>query len=248
MSAAGFENPELEQIRNSIAAQYKQKLIELAKQETYTISLNVLKNGIKIEDPLDSSKKYTIYRDWEEKEFQRYKITVSDWKKAEELTALYDSEEDETERKADLLMNLYSFLAKCYLKMSRDNFRRASWGELRPILDACNYRTTHSLADLSDGIYKYFHLDVPVLLNSEELAMVRMYRLWTGKAKTKPTEYNGGIWYEEDLNMVLKMEELEISGHNFKAKKAQGSSGGGGDSSIDAVGDKHSRRTRVRER
>jgi hypothetical protein len=250
MSSSDNESPELKQIRKGIAEQYKQKLIKLAKQDTYTIPLNILENGVEIPDPFNPSKKYVIYREWEEKEFKRHKITVQDWHKAEELKAIYNSEDDDTETKTNLLMNLYSFLAKCYLKMStKDDFVRASWGELRPIIDACDYRTEHSLADISDGIYKYWHLDVPVFLTHEEIEMVRTYRLWTGKAKTKPWEINaGGVKYQEDLSMVLKMEELENSGHNFKAKKAERSSGGGASGGVDADGTRHTKTTKIRER
>jgi type IV secretory pathway VirB9-like protein len=45
-----------------------------------------------------------------------------------------------------------------------------------------------------------------------------MYRLWKDW-NTKPWEYNGGIIYPEDINAVLKMEEMEKSAERFEQEK-----------------------------
>jgi hypothetical protein len=237
-----------------LANQYKDALIELAKQDTYIISVQSLSSGSarKVLDPFDHTKLLTVYTKWEEKKYKRHKITVADYQKVKELSESYNDEEEEQEeeeeedderyrlKKIDQVLALYQFFAQCYLKMSPEEFMRADWGQTRPILDACNYRTVHSLAHTSKALYQYFHLEGEVQLTHAEAECIRRYRLWTGKAKTKPAEYNGGIWYEEDLNEVLKMEELDISGRNYKAKKSQSKGNVGAD------GDVHRKTTRVR--
>lgn len=249
--------------------QYREQIIKLALKDLYIIPVlggggsgSSISESQKVQDPFDRRKTITIYQDWEYKKYRRHKITVADYEKAREMSIDYENEEDEEDdddkedKKSDKLIELYEFLALCYLRMTPDEFLRADWGTTRPVLDACQFRTSHSPADLSQGLYEFFHLDITSHLTDLDYHLLKMYRLWTGKAKTKPWEYNGGFVYEEDLNTLLKMEELQISGENYKAKKerarAENSAGGGGgsgsSSSVGEDGVVHRRSTRFKNR
>jgi len=212
-----------------ITNQYREKIIELAQIDTY-YTIPIL------------TQKTDYYYFWENKQYRRHKITTADYEKAKEMS-LNDHEE---ERDLDDLMELYQFLAMCYLRMPSDEFERSDWGTIRPVLDACQFRTAHSPADLSRGLYEFFHLEITSHLTSSDYDLLKMYRLWTGKARTKPWEYNGGIVYEEDLNTILKMEELQISGDNYKAKKEKARGEGG--SSVGEDGVVHRKTTRFKNR
>ncbi|MBD0328369.1 MAG: hypothetical protein ICV68_18280 [Pyrinomonadaceae bacterium] len=234
--------------------EYKEQLQQLAQQTSYFILLQDTTSGQKIPDPEDVYRRKTVVfygNEWEEVEFKRYKITITDHQRAEELYSRYeefDYEEDDTGGKMDAAMEYYQFLASCYLKMTEDEFKRADWGYLKLVMDACQYRTTRTLPKISRALYEYYHLG-KAKLNDDEYECLRMYRLWTGKAKTKPWEYNGGIVYQEDLNTVLEMEELEISGNNFRAKKQQAeqrAKEGGGSVGEDGV--LHKRTTKIKNR
>src|SRR5215216_680245 len=231
---------------------YRESLQELAAQTTYYIDLQDTTTGQKIVDPFDRRGKTIIVfygNEWETKEYQRNKITVADYQKANELSKQhpgdgerdYEKEEDRTSNEIDAVVEFYKFLALCYLRMTPDEFDRADWGYLKAILDACQYRTVRTLPKFSRALHQYFHLG-KAKLNEDEYEAVKIYRLWSGRAKTKPWEYNGGFVYEEDLNMVLHMEELDISGQNFRAKKEVGGA------QIGADGDVHKKTTRIRER
>jgi hypothetical protein len=240
----------LEDLRNLA---YKQQLQELAQHTTYVILLQDTSTGQKIPDPEDRRKTIIFYGDneWEVKVFKRFKITVDDYKKADELYLYYaeidpdeeEQDDDAGERKIDAIMQFYQFLAVCYLRMSVEDFQRADWGRLKMVLDACQYRTVRTLPKLSKALYEYYHFG-KANLNEDEYECLKTYRLWTGKSKTKPWEYNGGFVYEEDLNMVLQMEELDISGQNFRAKKQQHKAAGGGEVGEDGV--VHRKTTRVK--
>jgi len=212
-----------------LANQYKEKIIELAQKEKYIIPILVVVND---------NKKY--YSCWEDREYTHHKILAADYEKVKEMTT-----EDFHKGDMDKVMELYQFLAMCYLRMTLDEFQRSDWGTTRAVLDACQFRTAHSPADLSRGLYEFFHLELTNHLTRSDYDMLRMFRLWTGKAQTKPWEYNGGFIYEEDLNTLLKMEELQVSGDNYKAKKEQAKKEGG---SVGEDGVVHRKATRIRNR
>jgi hypothetical protein len=181
--------------------------------------------------------------------FKYHKITSADHRQASELAEqLREADDDEHaeitvepspekyevgEKQDDELAKItkiidyYRFLAFHYLEMSSEQFDRCDWGKLRLVVDACNYRTNHTLVEDSMGLYEFFHLEDtrgnPIVrhLTDRDHALLRMFRLWTGKAKLKPWHINGGIIYEEDINSFLQLEALQISGMKLKEKKSK---------------------------
>lgn len=232
--------------------EYRQQIIKLAINDFYIIPvLGCVSGGQKVPDPFDRRKTIIMYGDWEYRKYRRYKIIKSDFDKAREMSIDYEGEGETEGRGLDKLMELYQFLAMCYFRMTPDEFMRADWGTIRPALDACQFRTSHSPADLSQGLYEFFHIEshtgqpLTAHLTNLDYELIKMYRLWVGKARTPPWKYNGGIIYEEDLNTVLKMEELQASGEAYKAKKEKAREGGG---SVGEDGVVHRRSVRYKNR
>lgn len=122
---------------------YSKRLIKLAKQDSYSVSLRI-PTGKKIEDPLDPDKKIEEYKGWEQKTYERQKIASADFKRVEKLRAEYAKIKD-PDKVVEMVARMYQFLAYCYLAMSAEEFGRTDWDEIKPILDACNFRTVNSL-------------------------------------------------------------------------------------------------------
>jgi hypothetical protein len=186
-----------------ISDQYHDYIAKLGRQDTYTIHLR------------------DYYVDWIEEEFERHKITRVDNEKskkmAKELAKLED--EEDVELKLNKMIDMYKFLASCYLHMSEKDFVRADWEELKDVINACELRTSMSIAYVDDGLYHLFS-DGKASLSPAEHEAYEMFRLWK-KWNTKPWEYNGGYVYPEDIRCVLKMEEFELKAEEKAQKKAE---------------------------
>ena len=215
-------------------------------------------------------------RNWHIKTFKRHKITTVDFAKAKEISHELNSNEDEIiepieleeeeeeesddnnddidNKQLEQVLQYYRFLAGCYLKMTEQEFNNCDWGKLRLVIDACQYRTTHSFATDSEGLFEFFHLEdsrgnaFTKKLTDRDYQALKMFRLWIGKAKIKPWQTNGGIIYEEDINTFLKLEELQISGDKLKAKKKQAREDGKAGASIGPDGVLHRKTTKFRNR
>lgn len=241
-----------EDLAKYIKAQYEDAIKESAKYDAYWIAVCV--NG-----------------KWQSRLYRRNKITAVDFAKAKEMVSSienseppdedeydYDYEEeddddDEADEDEDVgqleqVLAYYRFLASCYLKMTAQEFDNCDWGKIRLIIDACNWRTSHSLVSLSRGLYEFFHIDLTTHLTEQDYEMLRMYRLWIGKAKIKPWTINGGTIYEEDINTFLKLEEFHNSGEKLKAKKQEARGSVGNGSSVGADGVVHKRSTKYKNR
>lgn len=121
---------------------YMKNVTTLAKRKSYKISLRK-KTGNKTTHPITGAQ-VDEYKGWEEKEFDRNKIASEDWHMAEKMRAENGKEKDDVKFRENLA-KIYEFLAWCYLGMTHDEFNRADWNDIKPIIDACNHRTVYSL-------------------------------------------------------------------------------------------------------
>lgn len=115
---------------------------------------------------------------------------------------------------------LYEFLADKYLLMSKADFGNADWEATKAILEGCNFRTIHSLADISHNIFRLFEerktrAPLNLELSQEEHDELNMFILWRDW-KTKPWEINGGRVYEEDINFVMKVKSFQSAASDKK--------------------------------
>ncbi len=127
---------------NDLSDDYMKRVMELANNDNYEISLRV-PTGNKMKDPF-SGEEVDEFKGWEKKRYSRGRITAADYNKVEKLRAQYQKEKD-PEKIADMLARIYQFLAYCFLEMSYNEFIRTDWDEVKPVLDACNFRTVYSL-------------------------------------------------------------------------------------------------------
>lgn len=203
--------------------------------------------------------------------FRYHKITSQDYAKAKEMAQTEDwkkyAEPPSSVREAklileqvsseDYIINLageviqrtldyYRFLASCYLHMSCEDFDRCDWSKLRLVIEACNYRTEHSLAPFSEGLLMFFMIEntrgqpFTQRLTQRDVDMLNMYQLWVGPSKLRPWDINGGIVYEEDISTFVKLEEYRMLGEKKREKIQQArenrSSGGVGGAATGTAG------------
>ena len=203
-------NSHQETIIKAYANEYHKHIVELARQEGYTIAIKVGTDG-----------------DWEEKEFERHKILKSDYEKSQEMTKLLNKMEEEDDYTDDdvlkQMLKIYEFWAKCYLDMPSSQFYNADWQAVKDILNACEYRTNNTLPTFSHGLQKLFY-DGKAQLTQQEYEVYEMYRLWK-KWRTKPWEVNGGKIYIEDIRTVLKLEDFEADTQKKEQNKSEQRSG-----------------------
>lgn len=135
---------EFDKIYQGYGRDYVKKVMDMAKQSTYTITLMVPDPGGKKEpDPFDEGKEREVYVGSEPKQYKRRPISAMDFHRAEKLRAKFQNEKD-PDKVADNQARIYQFLAFCYLGMSPTEFSRvADWTELKLAIDACNHRTVY---------------------------------------------------------------------------------------------------------
>jgi hypothetical protein len=121
---------------------YLKRVTDLAKKQAFTISLRK-PTGRKIKHPITEQEE-PEYKGWEERNYERGKIASPDWHMVEKMRAQMAKEKDQ-EKVMEMMAKIYEFLAYCYLGMPHDEYVRTDWEELKPIIDACNFRTIYSL-------------------------------------------------------------------------------------------------------
>lgn len=121
---------------------YVKRVTELAKNQAYAISLGK-KTGRKVKHPITDEEIDEI-EGWEQKNYDRKKISSKDWHLVEKMRASNNKEKDQ-EKFQENLAKIYEFLAYCYLGMTHDEYIRTDWEEIKPIIDACNFRTVYSI-------------------------------------------------------------------------------------------------------
>lgn len=94
-----------------------QQIIELAKLNKYTI------NG---------------------QEYERKKIKNRQFFELERLRGQFNKEKDPV-KGTELLINIYVKCGEHYLGVTAEQFEDFDWEEIKPILDACNYRSVRGL-------------------------------------------------------------------------------------------------------
>ena len=227
-----LKEPEQEQEEQDLITlakkMYEELYKEYARYDSFWIAIQDNKNG-----------------NWQKpKLFKRHKITVKDFAKAEVLKdeinsdygyvepsseQLQEEEDKEIDTVKDLehVLNYYRFMAQCYLKMSAEEFDYCDCGKVRLIVDACNYRTVHTFVEGSKSLYEFTHLldaegkPMTAHLTDKDREMLELYTLWRGPAKIKPWIRNGGMMYEEDINVFLRLDSLYHAGEAYKNKKAK---------------------------
>ena len=124
---------------------YFRRVMELAAStDIFHIPLPVYDpSGRTLENPVTHEKEKVIV-DWKPKAFKRYKITSKDFEQIDLARAEYNMSKD-AKQISILMAQMYELIAFKYLRMSHEEYVSAQWEELRPVLDACNFRTVYSL-------------------------------------------------------------------------------------------------------
>ena len=140
-----------EQLFEKMSDDYLNRTIELAKKNEYMITLRI-PSGEFMPDPTDPNKQIKLFKDEvpQARPFTRKKVSVQDYKKIEILRAQFNRERD-PEKVIDKLITLYQYMAYYFLGMKLDEFDCADWDEIKPVLDACNFRTVYSLPNSVQG-------------------------------------------------------------------------------------------------
>lgn len=138
------ENDYLEQQRKKYEDLYNKRIVEGTGKQKVVLQLRK-PTGQMIPDPLDDNKQIPEFKGWEPKEFKKTVISSNDFKIIEKLRGLWNKErakEDiDVEKIADSMEKMYKYIAYAYLGMSAEEFSRADWEELRPVLDSCTFKT-----------------------------------------------------------------------------------------------------------
>lgn len=130
---------------SELGQDYIKKIIQLAASgDHFTISVRQRDPSGKTEKDPYTEEEEPVYIGWEKKTYSRHKITSRDWEKIDQTRAEYHAARDPI-RAAQNQAKMYYLIAKMYLSMTAEEYRNADWDELRPILDACNFRTVYSL-------------------------------------------------------------------------------------------------------
>jgi hypothetical protein len=78
------------------------------------------------------------------KQYRRSKIRTKDYQNLEILRA--DLAVERSRRKsAEILADIYFQCGRAYLGMTKEEIKDSDWEELKPALDACNFRTPYGL-------------------------------------------------------------------------------------------------------
>lgn len=211
LSAANASFIEQHTFAELLERQYKRRIIQLSANDYHTIFVHVPEQS-------DGINKY-----WDEREYEYHKIRREDYEKSRELMAVYgeyDYQDETGVERIEAMLHAYEFLASCYLKMSSDDFKNADWQEVKDVINACEYRTHNSIAPESRNLYELFFYGQSKKLTKTERDAVDMYRLWKNW-HTKPWEINGGIIYPEDIQAVLRIEEIQVEAERREREKEE---------------------------
>ena len=205
LAAANAQINQQQNFVERLTHEYKIRIIELSKRDYHSVLLLVPGRR----------------RVWEERDYDYHKICREDYDKSRKLIQEFDGYDfiDETER-LEAMLKSYEFLALCYLKMPPEEFRRADWAELKDIINACEYRTHNSIAPESKALHDLFYYGSTKTMSKSERDAFEMYRLWK-KWNTKPWEINGGIIYPEDIQTVLRIEEIQAAAEKLEREKEE---------------------------
>lgn len=135
----------LDKSTRELSQDYLKKVIQLAASgDSFTLPVRQLDpSGKKEKDPYTGEEE-PVYIGWENKTYKRSKISSKDWEKIDNTRAEYHASRDPI-KSAQHQARMYYLIAKLYLNMTYEDYKNADWEELRPILDACNFRTVYSL-------------------------------------------------------------------------------------------------------
>lgn len=125
---------------------YVKRVIEMANQDKFTITLNVLdKDGKTEPDPIEPEIQRPIVTGTEDVEFKVHPMNPMDFSRAEKLRAKFNAETvKDRDKIIDNQIAVYKFLAFCYLKMLPDQFNRLyDWGQLKMAVDACDFKALY---------------------------------------------------------------------------------------------------------
>lgn len=136
---------QFEKMLEHYGEEYMKKVMEVAKKDQFTITLNV-PTGKKIQSPIEPYEERDEYDGVEQKTYKRRPISATDYHKSEKLRAQFQNEKD-PDKVADNQAKIYRFLAFCYLGMSPAEFERiADWTQFKLVIDGCNHKTMYQAA------------------------------------------------------------------------------------------------------
>lgn len=134
---------------SKLGDEYFNFVMKLAKEDKYTLTLKK-PTGRKIKDPL-TDEEVDEFIGWESRIYNRHRITTEEYNKIEALRGKFNKEKDDVDAIADILAKMYRYLAYVYLQMPQEDFLRADWEEIKPVLDACNFATVYSIRNINNN-------------------------------------------------------------------------------------------------
>jgi hypothetical protein len=87
---------------------------------------------------------FTIDVNGENKTYTRKKIKAREYAALEKLRGQFTKEKD-TEKAAEIQIEIYQKVANAYLSMTPEEFEEADYEELKKVCDACNFSTLHGI-------------------------------------------------------------------------------------------------------
>jgi|SRR5215216_1836128 len=125
--------------------EYVKQVIEMANQDEFTVTLNILDPSGKTEpDPIDPEVQRPIVTGTEDKKYKIHPLNPMDFQRAEKLRARFNTDAKDRDKIIDNQIAVYKFLAFCYLKMIPAEFDRLyDWGQLKMAVDACDFKTLY---------------------------------------------------------------------------------------------------------
>jgi hypothetical protein len=87
---------------------------------------------------------FTIDVNGANKTYTRKKIKAREYAALEKLRGQFTKEKD-TEKAAEIQIEIYQKVATAYLGMTTEEFDEADYEELKKVCDACNFRTLHGI-------------------------------------------------------------------------------------------------------
>jgi hypothetical protein len=127
---------------NKATEDYLQLVTDLAKRNEFVVHVGV-PSGKKVTDPI-TGEKVDLFDKFEVVEVTRRKINQRDWKNLEVLRGREQKEQD-PERKSELTALISECSSLYFLGLTKDQWLRADVEELKPVLEACMFRTQYSL-------------------------------------------------------------------------------------------------------
>lgn len=134
-------NPE-EEVENESSQQQTKDTTPKSEWEKYLDSLD----EARLKQITDLAKKTTYKIDGAD--YTRKRIKVKQFNELERLRAKFAKEKDQ-EKATDYLIDVYAKCAEYYLGIPKETFEEMDWETIKPIIDACNFRSIRGIPNLA---------------------------------------------------------------------------------------------------